>query len=48
MAPIFVPSTGPADWQQLLAEPDKHWARGYSARTLAHCWEDAKEFPREI
>jgi hypothetical protein len=48
MPRIFVPSSGPGDWRCLLAEPDKHWARGYSARTLAHCWEDADGFPLEI
>jgi hypothetical protein len=48
MPRIFVPSRGPNDWKSLLAEPDKHWARGYSARTLAHCWEEAEGFPLEI
>jgi len=48
MKKIFIPSSGPDDWQCLLADPEKHWARGYSARTLAHCWEDADGFPREI
>jgi hypothetical protein len=38
MPRIFVPSNGPGDWRVLLAEPEKHWARRYSARTLAHCW----------
>ena len=48
MPRIFVPSRGPDDWKSLLAEPDKHWARRYSARTLAHCWEEAEGFPVEI
>ena len=48
MSRIFVPSSGPDDWRGLLAEPDKHWACGYSARTLAHCWEEAEGFPPEI
>ena len=48
LANILVPSTGPNDWKALLADPEKHWARGKSARTLAHCWEDCKGFPREI
>ena len=48
MSRIFVPSKGPNDWRSLLAEPDKHWARGYSARALAHCWELAEGFPREV
>jgi len=48
MTRIFVPSKGPDDWRNLLAEPDKHWAHGYSAQALAHCWEEAKGFPLEI
>lgn len=48
MTKIFVPSSGPGDWRGLLADPEKHWARGYSARTLAHCWEDSDGFPEEI
>jgi len=45
---IFVPTTGPEAWQQLLAEPDRQWRSGYSARTLAHCWESADGFPPEV
>ena len=45
---IFVPSSGPNDWRRFLADPEKHWAKGYSARTLAHCWENARGFPPEI
>ncbi|MDE0181661.1 MAG: hypothetical protein OXL39_09980 [Caldilineaceae bacterium] len=48
MSKIFVPSSGPGDWRCLLANPQKHWARGYSARTLAHSWEDIDGFPAEI
>lgn len=48
MPRIFVPSSGPGDWRALLAEPEKHWARRYSARTLAHCWEDTDGFPIEV
>jgi len=48
MSRIFIPSNGPGDWRGLLADPEKHWARQYSARTLAHCWEDADGFPQEI
>jgi hypothetical protein len=45
---IFLPSTGAADWQRLLAEPEKQWRTGYSARTLAHCWEAFDDLPPEI
>jgi hypothetical protein len=31
-----------------LAEPTKQWKTGYSARTLAHCWEAANGLPSEI
>jgi hypothetical protein len=31
-----------------LADPGKQWKRGYSARTLAHCWEASDGFPPEV
>ena len=40
--------SGPESWKALLADPEKHWKAGFSARTLAHCWEAAKGFPKEI
>lgn len=49
MSKILVPSAGPGDWKRLLAKPEEHWARGKSARTLAHCWEDRDgRFPPEV
>ena len=48
MPKILVPSAGPGDWKCLLAKPEQQWARGKSARTLAHCWEDCDGFPPEI
>lgn len=45
---IYVPSKGADSWKEFLAQPDLHWKTGYSARTMAHCWEDANEFPKEI
>jgi hypothetical protein len=41
-------TSGPDDWQKLLADPIKHWRSGYSARTLAYCWESADGFPPEV
>lgn len=41
-------TSGPHDWQALLSDPVKHWKSGYSARTLAHCWEAADGFPAEV
>lgn len=48
MSRILTPSSGPDDWKQFLAQPDLHWAMGYSARTLAHSWESATGLPPEI
>ena len=48
MSRIYVPSSGPESWRAFLAEPEKHWKTGYSARALAHAWEDADGLPAEI
>lgn len=48
MTRIYFPSTGPEDWRRLLADPVKHWCEGYSAMTLAACWEHADGLPPEI
>ncbi len=36
------------DWRQHLADPIKHWETGYSAKTLAYCWQEAGGFPRSV
>lgn len=48
MRRLYVPTVDAQSWQALLADPDKHWRTGYSARTLAHCWEAADGLPPEI
>ena len=48
MSKIYVPTLGPQSWQALLADPEKQWKTGYSARTLAYCWQDAQGLPEEI
>jgi hypothetical protein len=48
MARILMFTSGPEDWQVLLADKTKHWKTGYSAKTLAHCWEAVEGFPPEI
>jgi len=48
MSRIFVPSSGPAAWQQFLAKPDRQWVTGYSARTIAHSWEAQAGWPAEV
>jgi hypothetical protein len=44
----YIPTQSPEDWKSRLADPDKHWRMGYSARALAHCWEEAQGFPAEV
>jgi Domain of unknown function (DUF6946) len=48
VARILTFTSGPEDWQALLADPVKHWRTGYSARTLAYCWEASEGFPPEV
>ena len=48
MNPIYSPTQGPESWRRLLAEPDKHWKKGYSSRSLAYCWEEAQGFPGSV
>lgn len=45
MARVYIPARSADDWQSLLAEPELHWKTGRSARSLAHCWADADEWP---
>lgn len=48
MNKIFIPVTKPKDWKQLLAEPQKHWKKGNSARALAYCWQEADGMPKDV
>jgi hypothetical protein len=48
MKKIYVPTTGPDDWRQLLADPCTQWETGFSARAFAYCWQDAEGLPKEI
>lgn len=47
MKPLLRPTSGPSDWQALLAE-EKHWKPGFSAHALAHCWEAAGDLPAAV
>jgi hypothetical protein len=45
----LVPTRGPADWQAHLADPEKHWKDGRSAKMLAEAWEGAlPDMPPEV
>ncbi len=48
MKPIVVPTSGVKDWQSRLADPEKHWRTGFSAKALATCWEEAGGVPPEV
>ena len=48
MRSIYVPARSAEDWRHSLAEPEKQWRTGYSAKTLAYCWQDANGFPASV
>lgn len=48
MGRFYIPTQGADDWKAFLAEPEKQWKKGFSARSLAHSWEEAKGFPKEV
>ena len=48
MSKIYIPTSTAEQWAQFLVEPVKHWRKGYSARTLAHSWQEAENFPTEV
>jgi len=48
MTKLYIHSEGAISWRKLLAEPAKQWKKGYSARSLAYCWEEAKGFPKSV
>ncbi len=48
MSRIFMPTSGAEDWKQFLAEPEKHWKTGNSAKALAHCWEESGDIPADV
>ena len=48
MSKFYTPSPGVNSWRELLADPEKHWRKGYSARSIAYCWEEARGFPKSV
>lgn len=48
MADILIPARRADDWQRLLAKPEKHWVTGRSAKSFAHCWQAARDFPPSV
>lgn len=48
MSKFYIPAVKPEDWQSLLAEPNKHWKTGYSAKALAYSWQETDDFPPQV
>lgn len=48
MKRIYTPTNSPEDWRRFLADPEKQWRTGYSAREMAECWERSNGFPSEF
>ena len=48
MSHFYIPTASADDWRRLLADPEKQWRTGSSARSLAYAWESAKGFPLEV
>jgi len=48
MERVFIPATHPEDWRKLLADPEKQWKKGFSARALAYCWQEANDLPKDV
>jgi hypothetical protein len=48
MKRIYIPTSSTADWRRFLAEPERQWRKGFSARELAECWERSHGFPHEV
>lgn len=45
---IHVSTHGATDWKQFLAEPEKQWKDGFSAKELAQRWEAVDGFPDSV
>lgn len=45
---IYIQSKGAEDWKQFLAEPEKQWKDGFSAKSLAMSWQNSNGIPEKI
>jgi len=45
---VLIPALSPDDWKQFLADPEKQWKTGYSARSMAYCWQEADGIPQDV
>ena len=45
MKRVHIPCSSPIEWKRFLAEPEKQWKTGFSAKTLAYCWHSTASLP---
>ena len=45
---FLIPASKPEDWKQFLAQPEKQWKDGHSAKELAEAWQNASGFPQIV
>lgn len=48
MGIIYKPTSNAECWREFLADPDKQWKTGYSARSMANAWESYNGIPNRI
>ena len=48
MSIIYKPTRGPECWQDFLADPEKHWKTGFSAKSMAYAWDTYKGLPKRV
>ncbi len=42
---LYIETKGANSWKEFLADPEKQWKTGFSAKSLAYSWETANGFP---
>jgi hypothetical protein len=48
MNDIYIQTKSTEEWKSLLADPEKQWKTGYSAKSLSYAWEETEGFPKRI
>ena len=48
MTIIYKPTRNPDCWREFLGDPEKHWKTGFSAKSMAHAWEQENGMPSRI
>ncbi len=45
---VLVPASSAEQWRQLLPDPEQQWKTGFSAKAVAHCWQEAEDLPESV